>query len=157
MKKFKAFFTAFSVIFVAVSIISVSLVSEAEARITISVKNATKDKVYIAFCWGDFPDEKRPGRRQGWSGVAAGETKKITFEDAMIGFTYERFGYYAQGGGKVWAGTSSNGISVIIHPNNSFKGHTQDPISGGKKVYFHRVSLKQIGDTEHATGSITLK
>jgi hypothetical protein len=153
MKKFKAFFTSFSVIFVAVSIISVSLVSEAEARITIGVKNTTKDKVYIAFCWGDFP---KP-RRQGWSGIAAGETKTFTFEDAMFGVTVEEFGYYAQGGGKVWAGTSSNGIGVIIHPNNSFKGNTLDPISGGKKVYFKRVTIKQVGETEHATGGIAIK
>jgi hypothetical protein len=153
MKKLKAFFTAFCVIFVAVCIVSVASVSEAEARVTIGVKNITKDKVYIAFCWGEFPQP----RRQGWSGVAAGETKTYTFEDALFGVTIESFGYYAVGGGKVWAGTSSNGISVIIHPNNSFKGSIGDPINGGKNVYFKRVTLEQIGETENAIGAIVIK
>jgi uncharacterized membrane protein len=153
MKKFKAFFTVFSMIFAAVCIVSVS---EAEARVTIGVQNTTKDKVYLAFRWSgfDMPDD----RRQGWFVVQAGKFEAFTFEDVVYGLTADDFGYYAEGGGKVWAGKSSDKhMGVIIHSTKSFKGHPDAPISGGKKVYFKRLSLKQLGDTEHAMGTIVIK
>ena len=35
---------------------------------------------------------------------------------------------------------------VIIHPENKFSGHSEDTISGGKKVYFRQVKLKGNGE-----------
>jgi hypothetical protein len=154
MKIFKAFFIAFCMIFVAVCIISVSSVSE--AKVSITVKNTTNKKVYLAFRWRgfDMPDD----RRDGWYGVPAGETKTFTFKNIVYVFTADSFGYYAEGGGKVWAGKSSDGLGVIIHPTKNFEGHPEDRISGGKKVYFKPLSLKETGNTrEDATGSIVLK
>jgi hypothetical protein len=148
MKKFKAFSIVFCAIFAAVCIAAVS-----EAAVKITVKNNRNHKMYLAFRWRGFdqPDD----RRSGWYEVLAGQTKTLTFEDVVYVFTTDGFGYYAEGGGKVWAGTSSDGFGVIIHSTKAFKGHPDDPISDGKKVYFKPLSLKQT-DESRENGSATL-
>jgi uncharacterized membrane protein len=95
MKKFKAFFTAFCVMFLAVCIASVS--SVAEARVTITVKNSTNHSLSLAFCWANFDDDSRTG----WYVVPAGQTKTYKFDKANYILTAHSFGYYATGGGKV--------------------------------------------------------
>jgi hypothetical protein len=154
MTKFKAFFIPFCLMFVAVCIVSFSSVSE--ARVIIAVNNTTNSKVYLAFCWMGF--DSPLDRRSGWYEAPAGEITTLTFEDAVYALTTGSFGYYAEGGGKVWEGKSSDDIGVIIHPTKSFKGHPEDKISGGKKVYFKRLSLKETGNTrEDGTGTIVLR
>jgi hypothetical protein len=89
--------------------------------------------------------------------VKAGESRTITFKDAVYALTAQDFGYYATGGGKVWAGKSNDErpLAVIIHPKGKFGGHPGDSIDGGKRVYFRHISLKQTDDSRE-NGSATL-
>ena len=122
----------------------------------ITVKNNRDHNLSLAFRWAgfDLPDD----RRSGWYIVPSGESKTFTFKDAYYPMTAEGFGYYATGGEKVWAGKSGDEhMAVIIHPKNKFSGHPDDPISGGKKVVFRRVALKETDDgtRENATATLT--
>jgi hypothetical protein len=150
MKKFRAFFTAFCVIS---AVVCFSAVSEAAVKIT--VKNNRDHGLSLAFRWSgfDMPDD----RRSGWYAVPSGESKTFTFKDVVYYLTVQDIGYYATGGGKVWAGKSSDErpLGVIIHPKNKFGGHPDDPIDGGKKVYFRHISLKQT-DKARENGSATI-
>jgi hypothetical protein len=135
MKKFKAFFIPFCLMFVAVCI-----ASAAEAKVTITVENNRDHNLYLAFRWLGFdsPDD----RRAGWYKVAPGATRTITF-DIEYTLTAGGFGYFAEGlgKGKYIGGTKSDGMGVIIHTTKSFGGHPEDPIPGGKKVWFKPLEL----------------
>jgi hypothetical protein len=111
--------------------------------------------VYLAFCWGDMPDDQR----QGWYTVAPGKFEAFTLKNAVYNLTAQDFGYYATGGGKVWAGKASDTrtLSVIINPHKPFAGRRNDPIAGGQKVYFKRLTLKESDSSgENAYGSFVL-
>jgi hypothetical protein len=129
--------------------------AKADAEVKITIKNNRSHNLSLAFRWAGFdtPDDKRSG----WYTVKAGESRTITFEDAVYALTAEDFGYYATGGGKVWQGSADDERPhpVIIHPKKKFSGHPEDPISGGKKVYFRHVSLKET-DGSRENGSATL-
>jgi hypothetical protein len=150
MKKFKTFYALLCAVLAAVCL---ALPSEAEVKITI--KNNRSHNLSLAFRWAGFdsPDD----RRSGWYGVKAGESRTITFKDAVYALTAQDFGYYATGGGKVWAGKSNDErpLAVIIHPKSKFGGHPDDSIDGGKKVYFRHISLKQTDDSRE-NGNATL-
>ena len=113
----------------------------ADAEIRITIKNNRSHNISFAFCWNGFdsPDD----RRSGWYNVKAGETRTITFKDAIAPLTMDGFGYYAEGGGSVWRGDMRQ---VIIHPKKSFGGHPNGSVQGGKKVGFRKISLKKVGD-----------
>jgi hypothetical protein len=49
-------------------------------------------------------------------------------------------------------------LAVTIHPSKAFSGRRDDAISGGKRVYFKAVPLKEVGSTgEDAMGSMVIK
>ena len=149
MKQFKIFAP---LLFALLLVVCFAAVSDAAVKIT--VKNNRDHTLSLAFRWSGLDWEN--DRRFGWRNVKAGETKTFTFEDAIYVMTSESFGYYAQGGKKVWAGKASDEyMGVIINPKSAFGGHPDDPINGGKKVYFRRVNLKETGNSR-VDGSATL-
>jgi hypothetical protein len=151
MKNFKKFALA-----VCVFTVASCFSAKADAVIKITVKNNRDHNLSLAFRWAGFdtPDDKRSG----WHTVKAGESRTITFKDAVYALTAQDFGYYATGGGKVWQGSANDERPnpVIIHPKNKFDGHPEDPISGGKQVYFRHVKLKQTDDSrENGSAALT--
>jgi len=123
----------------------------AEAEIKITIKNNRPHNLSLAFCWRgmDEPDD----RRAGWYTVKAGETRTITFKEAISSLTMDGFGFYAEGGGSAWGGDLKQ---VNIHPKNSFKGHPDDHIKGGQRVGFRKVNLKKVGNANtDATATLT--
>ncbi|MDD2452660.1 MAG: hypothetical protein PHI81_03235 [Synergistaceae bacterium] len=150
MKNFRKFVFVFCVFAASLSFASSSL-----AAVKITVQNNRSHSLSFAFCWAgfDIPDD----RRIGWYNVKAGESKTFTFKDADYPLTAQDFGYYATGGGKVWSGKADDErpLPVIIHLKRAFKGHPEDPIDGGKKVYFRHINLKQASN-DPANGSATL-
>jgi hypothetical protein len=111
--------------------------------------------VSLAFCWANFDDDSRSG----WYVVPAGQFKTFTLKAVVYHLTRLDFGYYAKGGGKVWAGKASDdrALNVIINPRKAFAGRRNDPISGGQKVYFKHLTLKENDSGEHGYATITLK
>jgi len=150
MKNFRKYIFVFCV-FAA----TLSFASSSYAAVTITIQNNRDHNLSFAFCWAGFdqPDD----RRIGWYNVKAGESKTFTFKDADYPLTAQDFGYYATGGGKVWSGKADDErpLPVIIHLKRAFKGHPEDPIDGGKKVYFRHINLKQASN-DPANGSATL-
>ena len=150
MKNFRKYIFVFCV-FAA----TLSFASSSYAAVTITIQNNRDHNLSFAFCWAGFdqPDD----RRIGWYNVKAGESKTFTFKDADYPLTAQDFGYYATGGGKVWSGKADDErpLPVIIHLKRAFKGHPEDPIDGGKKVYFRHIKLKQASN-DPANGSATL-
>ena len=150
MKNFRKFVFVFCV-FAA----SLSFASSSCAAVSITIHNNRDHNLSFAFCWAGF--DKPDDRRTGWYNVKAGESKTFTFKDAQYALTAQDFGYYATGGGKVWSGKADDErpLPVIIHLKRAFKGHPEDPIDGGKKVYFRHINLKQASN-DPANGSATL-
>jgi len=150
MKNFRKYIFVFCV-FAA----TLSFASSSYAAVTITIQNNRDHNLSFAFCWAGFdqPDD----RRIGWYNVKAGESKTFTFKDAQYALTEQYFGYYAVGGGKVWTGRANDErpLPVIIHPKQAFKGNPEDPIEGGKKVYFRHLKLKETSD-DRVNGSATL-
>lgn len=150
MKKFLKFVSAFCVFAAALSFASSSC-----AAVSITIQNNREHNLSFAFCWAGF--DKPDDRRIGWYNVKAGESKTFTFKDAQYALTAQDFGYYAMGGGKVWTGKADDErpLPVIIHPKQAFKGSPDDPIDGGRKVYFRHIKLKETSD-DKVNGSATL-
>ena len=150
MKSFKAFMAVF-----CAAVLMGFFAAPSEAEVKITIKNNRSHTLSIAFCWAGFdtPDFKK----KGWYNVKAGETRTITIKEAAYYFnSTSGFGYYAFGGGKVWAGQEGKGAEVIIHPTKSFSGYWDEPISGGKKVWFRHVNLKQTSeDMFHGSATLT--
>ena len=123
----------------------------ADAEVKITIKNNRSHNMSFAFCWSgfDFPDD----RRSGWYNVKSGESRTITFKDAISSLTMDGFGYYAEGGGSTWRGDMRQ---VIIDPKKAFSGHPDGSIQGGKRVGFRKITLKKTGnDNTDATASLT--
>ena len=150
MNNFRKFVSAFCVF--AASLI---FASSSCAAVTITIHNNRDHNLSFAFCWAGF--DKPDDRRIGWYNVKAGESKTFTFNDAQYALTAQDFGYYAMGGGKVWTGKADDErpLPVIIHPKQAFKGSPDDPIDGGRKVYFRHIKLKETSD-DMVNGSATL-
>jgi hypothetical protein len=150
MNNFRKFVFVFCVF--AASLI---FASSSSAAVTITIQNNRDHNLSLAFRWAGFdtPDD----RRIGWYNVKAGESKTFTFKDAEYALTAQDFGYYATGGGKVWKGKADDErpLPVIIHPKQAFKGSPDDPIDGGRKVYFRHIKLKETSD-DRENGSATL-
>jgi opacity protein-like surface antigen len=146
--------TKFTAAFLAVLLAVCFAAASADAAIKITIKNNRNHNMTFAFRWSgfDLPDD----RRSGWYNVPSGESKTFTFKDADYFLTAQDFGYYATGGGKVWQGKSGDErpLDVIINPNGKFSGHPDDPITGGKKVFFRHVALKETGAND-ATATLT--
>jgi hypothetical protein len=134
----------FLVSLLLVLLIVVCVASTSDAIVKITIKNNRNHDLSLAFRWLGLSGFNEEAKRSGWYGVKAGESRTITFEDAEWYLTGGEFGYYATGGGKVWAGKSSDEdpLKVIIHPKGKFDGHPDAPIKGGKVVYFRHVNLK---------------
>ena len=150
MKNFRKFVFVFCVFAASLSFASSSL-----AAVKITVQNNRSHSLSFAFCWAGF--DKPDDRRIGWYTVNAGESKTFTFNDAQYALTAQDFGYYAMGGGKVWTGKADDErpLPVIIHLKRAFKGNPEDPIDGGRKVYFRHIKLKETSD-DKVNGSGTL-
>lgn len=132
----------------------------ADATITITVKNNRPHNLSLAFCWSGFDYDDDISK--GWYTVKAGETRKITIKDAQYHFTAESFGYYAKGtpkGGKTiyWRGKDDDSeyMAFYIHQSDAFTGSHDNPISGGQKVHFRHMKLKETGNSR-TDGSGTL-
>jgi len=146
----------FAALAVSLAAFAVCFAPRSEAAVKVTIKNNRPHNMSFAFCWAGF--DSPDNRRSGWYSVKAGETRTITFKDTVYALTAQEFGYYATGGGSVWAGKPSDErpLEVIIHPKDKFGGHPDDPISGGKKVYFRHINLKETGDTrEDGTATLT--
>ena len=150
MKNFRKFVFVFCVFAASLSFASLS-----RAAVKITVQNNRGHSLSFAFCWAGF--DKPDDRRIGWYNVNAGESKTFTFNDAQYALTAQDFGYYAMGGGKVWTGKADDErpLPVIIHLKRAFKGNPEDPIDGGRKVYFRHIKLKETSD-DKVNGSGTL-
>ena len=140
-----------------VCVLAASLIfaSSSCAAVTITIHNNRDHNMSFAFCWAGF--DKPDDRRSGWYNVRGGESKTLTFEDAVYALTEQDFGFYATGGGKVWRGSPEDErpLPVIIHPKQAFRGGPEDPVDGGKKVYFRRIHLKETG-SDRKDGKATL-
>ncbi len=150
-------------IMLAVCMFSVLCVQTAFAEVKVKIVNNRNYSVSVAFCWSafDYPDN----RRSGWYIVNPGETKTITFKDAVYALTSYSFGYYATGksqdGSKVlvWSGKDTQTdtpLDVIIHPTKAFGGHPDDAIPGGKKVRFKNMKITEVEDGTRMNGTATL-
>ena len=131
----------------------------ANAEVKVTIKNNRSHNLSFAFCWAGFDYEYDVSK--GWYNVKAGESRTITFKDAVYALTSENFGYYAYGtpkGGKTlyWKGKDDDEyMKFYIHKSEAFTGNHDDPISGGQKVSFRRVKLTEKGDSRE-DGSATL-
>ena len=145
----------------ALSLAAIILIGapRADAEIKVTIKNNRSHTISLAFCWSGFDYEDDVSK--GWYNVKAGETRTITLKDAQYHFTAESFGYYAKGtpaGGKTlyWKGKDDNEyMQFYIHPSESFTGSHDTRISGGQKVAFRNVSLKETGNSR-TDGSASL-
>ena len=148
----KSFLSA-SLFLISLALVLGSL--ESRAEVTIRVTNYLGSRVMIAFCWGGRTADQN--RRAGWYYVLGYETKDIVL-DADYSYTWDEFGYYATGGGKVWSANSSPGASagrVIIDPDGPFKGHPKDRIDGGQEVHFKKIKLTPLKDPEDGVGAVS--
>ena len=150
MKNFRKF-----VLFFCVFAAALSFTESSCAAVKITIQNNRDHNLSLAFRWAGFdtPDD----RRSGWYTVKSGESKTFNFEDAVYALTEQDFGFYATGGGKTWRGSPEDErpLPVIIHPKQAFQGGPDDPVDGGKKVFFRHINLKETGN-DRKDGSATL-
>ncbi len=140
-----------------VCVLAASLIfgSSSCAAVTITIHNNRDHNLSFAFCWAGF--DKPDDRRIGWYNVKAGESKTFTFKDAQYalhcaGLRVLRHGRRKGLGGKA---DVDRPLPVIIHPKQAFKGSPDDPVDGGRKVYFRHIKLKETSD-DMVNGSATL-
>ena len=140
---------------VAVFIGIISVLS-AESAIKITIRNNRSHNISFAFCWAGL--DYQYDTSKGWYNVKAGETRTLTFKDAIYAFTSQNFGYYATGGGATWQGKedSSGYMTFWVHPSQAFTGNHDDRINGGKRVIFRNVNLTRESQ-EDGRATLTFK
>lgn len=144
--------TSFKAVLVAILLaaLAVCRAAPSEAQVKIKVVNKRSHDLSFAFCWRLYEDKGRTLiKRIGWYSVSGGQSKAFIFNEALYDRTRNYFGYYAEGGGKVWQGKPyPDGVEVIINPKGKFDGYADDPIPGGKKVYFRIIDLKDANEND---------
>jgi uncharacterized membrane protein len=145
---------AISITIFAVAFMVCLSAAPSDAAVKITIKNNRSHDMWLSFCWAGLDHEDDVSK--GWYTVKAGESRTITFKDAIYALTSENFGYYATGGKYTWSGnTGSEYMTFWIHPKNAFTG-SHDPISGGEKVEFKTLNLKSTSDNrEDGAGTLT--
>ena len=111
--------------------------------VSVTVGNKTGVPVIVALAKISTLGNNASDLSKGWWKVDPGKTVTIPFGDYRSEFKY--FYYAEANGGKRWWGGGDDGRIFHVPSQNSFEGHPDKQISGGKKVRFGHLKVSGEG------------